>query len=121
MKFLFLILALKLFFENTHTKILILNSKLYYALNFNKNYYYENRATFNTDIFLNIIDDKTISIIDECQRISIDTMAKIIKKSKITYLFGDNRQACFRGSTLLKSKELEKILKEKKEENLKDN
>ena len=107
------VLALKLFFENTHTKILILNSKLYYALNFNKNYYYENRATFNTDIFLNIIDEKTISIIDECQRISIDTMAEIIKKSKITYLFGDNRQACFRGSTLLKSKELEKELKTK--------
>lgn len=105
------VLALKIFFENTNTKILIVNSKLYYALNFNKKYYYEDRATFNTDHFLNIIDENTISIVDECQRISIETMAEIITKSKITYLFGDNRQACFKGSTLLKAKELERKLK----------
>lgn len=107
------VLALKIFFENADAKILIVNSKLYYALNFNKRYYYENRATFNTEYFLNMIDENTISIVDECQRISIDTMAEIIKKSKITYLFGDNRQACFKGSTLFKSKELEKELKTK--------
>lgn len=106
------VLALKLFFERQDTKIFIVNSKLYYALGFNRKYYYENRATFKTDCFLEIIDKDTISIVDECQRISIETMAEIIKRSKMTFLFGDNKQACFRGSTLLKSKDLERRLKE---------
>ena len=106
-------LALKIFFERQDTKLLIVNSKLYYALNFNKKYYYEDRATFNTERFLDIINKDTISIIDECQRISTDIMAEIIRKSKFTFLFGDNRQACFNGSTLLKAKDLEKELKTK--------
>ena len=104
------VLALKLFFENENAKLLIVNSKLYFALSFNKKYYFENRATFNTDCFLNFIDKDSISIVDECQRISVDVISEIIKKSKMTYLFGDNRQACFKGSTLLKAKELEKEL-----------
>lgn len=109
------VLALKLFFERQDTKILIVNSKLYYALKFNGKYYHENRATFNTDYFLNIINKDTISIVDECQRISVETMGEIIKKSKITFLFGDNRQACFQKSTLLNAKDLERELKEKYE------
>ncbi len=107
------VLALKIFFERQDTKLLIVNSKLYYALNFNKKYYFEERATFNTDQFLSIINKDTISIVDECQRIPLETMVEIIKRSKMTYLFGDNRQACFKGSTLLKAKELEKELRTK--------
>lgn len=105
------VLALRLFFENENTKILIVNSKLYNALNFNHKYYFERRATFNTNYFLDFIDNDTISIVDECQRIPIEVMVKIIKKSKMTYLFGDNRQAFYNNSTLLKAKELEKELK----------
>lgn len=91
--------------------MLIINSKLYYALNFNSKYYNENRATFNSNRFLEIIDKESISIVDECQRLSIDVIARIISKSKFTFLFGDNKQACFKYSTLLKAKDLEKELK----------
>lgn len=103
------ILALKLLFELPNTKILLMNSKLYYALNLN-NYYNDGRTTFNTKMFLELVDDKTISIIDECQRVPIEYMAEIIKKSKYTFLFGDNKQAFTRRDTLKSQKEIAKQL-----------
>ena len=103
------ILALRLFFEMLDTKILLLNSKLYFSLGL-KDYYKTKRATFNTSEFLDMIDSKTISIIDECQRITVDDMVKIIKKSRFTFLFGDHRQAFYKRSTLLTCKDLAKEL-----------
>ena len=104
------VLALKLFFENKESKILLMNSKLYYAFNFNHGYYYNNRATFNSQIFKNIIDKNTISIVDECQRLPIKDIVEIVKKSKITFLFGDHKQACFKNCTLENAKQLAEIL-----------
>lgn len=86
------VLALKLFFENPESKLLLLNSKLYYAMDLVQDYR-SGRATYNSSSFVNLIDKDTISIIDECQRLSLDQMAMIVKLSKFTYLFGDNRQA----------------------------
>ena len=106
------ILALKLLFELPNTKILLMNSKLYYALNLD-NYYKQGRTTFNTKLFLEMIDDKTISIIDECQRVPIEYMADVIQKSKFTFLFGDNKQAFTRRDTLKNPKDLSKILIDK--------
>ena len=103
------ILALKLLFELPNTKILLMNSKLYYALSLNS-YYKSGRTTFNTKQFLDLIDEETISIIDECQRVPINYMAEVIKKSKHTFLFGDNKQAFTRKDTLKNQKELAKAL-----------
>lgn len=105
------VLALKLFFENKDSKILLMNSKLYYAFNFNHGYYSNNRATFNSLKFKSIIDKNTISIIDECQRLPIKDIVEIIKKSKITYLFGDHKQAFLKNSTLENAKQLSETLK----------
>ena len=100
------ILALRLFFEMPKTKILLMNSKLYYALNL-QYMYKDGKTTFNSSDFFNMIDKETISIVDECQRLSKQTMADIIKKSKFTFLFGDNKQAFTpRNSTLESCKEL---------------
>lgn len=104
------ILALRLLFELTNTKILLINSKLYYSLNM-WGMYSSGRATFNSTAFLNSIDENTISIVDECQRLPIETMVTIIRKSKHTFLFGDNKQAFTKRCTLLNSKELAKLLK----------
>ena len=104
------VLALKLFFELNNSKILLMNSKLFFAFNFNSKYYYSNRATFNSNYFLNIIDENTISIVDESQRLPIEFVAKIIEKSKITFLFGDHKQACFSNCTLENGKQLKEKL-----------
>lgn len=103
------ILALKLLFELPNTKILLMNSKLYFALNLD-NYYKSGRTTFNTTQFLDLIDGETISIIDECQRVPIEYMSKVIKKSKHTFLFGDNKQAFTRRDTLKNQKDLARVL-----------
>ena len=105
------ILALKLFFEMENTKILLLNSKLYYAMGLSQ-YYFSGKATFKTNAFIGSIDKDTISIVDECQRIPIEEIAEIIKKSKCTFLFGDQKQAFYRRSTLLPCKELAEKLEE---------
>ena len=105
------VLALKLFFENRDSKILLMNSKLYYALNLNHGYYYNDKATFNSKRFAEIIDKNTISIIDECQRLPLEDIVEIINKSKITFLFGDQKQACFNKCTLQNAKQLEKTFK----------
>ena len=104
------VLALKLFFENPDSKILLMNSKLYYCFSFDSQYYHSGRATFNTDDFISIIDKNTISIIDECQRLDIKKIVDIISKSKITYLFGDHKQACFKNCTLDNEKQLKEKL-----------
>ena len=105
------VIALKLFFENRNTKLLMLNSKLYFALNLGGKLYKDNKTTYKTEKFLEIIDNETISIVDESQRLSINQMLQIIQKSKAVAFFGDHRQACFNGSTLQKGKELSMILK----------
>lgn len=107
------VLALKLFFENKDSKILLLNSKLYYAFNFNSNYYSSGRATFSSYEFIKNIDKNTISIIDECQRMSIEDLVKIISNSKITFLFGDHKQAFIKNSILENHEQLKKILIDK--------
>lgn len=104
------VLALKLFFENPNSKLLMMNSKMYYSLDFNKKYYSECRATFNSNKFLDFIDKDSISIVDECQRLSYETLVEIIKKSKFTFLFGDNKQVWLKNGTLLKPQELKKKL-----------
>lgn len=104
------VLAFKLFFENPNSKLLMLNSKMYYSLDFNKKYYYEGRATFNSDIFMNLIDKDSISIVDECQRLSYETIVEIIKKSKITYLFGDHRQVFQKNGIVLTPREFKNRL-----------
>ena len=101
------ILALKAFFEMENTKLLLLNSKLYFALDFSK-YYSKGKAFFNSGTFLENIDENTISIIDECQRMSFIELTKIINKSKASIIFGDNRQAFKKGTILYNPKELEK-------------
>lgn len=107
------VLALKLFFENKDSKILLLNSKLYYAFNFNSNYYSSGRATFSSHEFIKSIDNNTISIVDECQRMNIDELVKIISKSKITFLFGDHKQAFANDSTLENHDQLKEVLTQK--------
>lgn len=105
------ILALKTFFEMENTKLLLLNSKLYFALDFHK-YYQKEKAFFNSAAFLNSINEDTISIVDECQRMSFSELVKVIQKSKVTIIFGDNRQAFKKGSILYSPKVLEQKLKD---------
>lgn len=107
------ILTLDLFHQLSNAKLLELNSKFYYALQFDKKYYFEGKATFSTKTFLRTIGNDSISIVDECQRLSVDQMEKIIRKSKMTFLFGDSRQACFEDGTLLPAKELAEELKQR--------
>lgn len=85
------VLALKFFFENQDSKFLVLNSKLYYAMGLAREYA-TGRATFNSNSFIRSIDKNTISIVDECQRLSLKQIKQIVKKSKFTFLFGDCRQ-----------------------------
>lgn len=105
------VIALKLFFENNNIKLLMLNSKLYFALNLGGRLYRENRTTYKTESFLNMIDENTISIVDESQRLSMEQMFQIIQKSKAAIFFGDHRQACFDGCTLQKGRDLVAMLK----------
>lgn len=105
------VIALKLFFENNNTKLLMLNSKLYFALDLGGKLYKENKTTYKTEKFLEIIDKETIAIVDESQRLSISQMLQVIQKSKAVVFFGDHRQACFKMSTLKKGKELSTILR----------
>ena len=92
----------KAFFANTrNSNIGIRLAKLYK----------DNKTTYKTEKFLEIIDNETISIVDESQRLSINQMLQIIQKSKAVAFFGDHRQACFNGSTLQKGKDLSMILK----------
>ena len=105
------VLALKLFFENPSSKMLVLNSKLFFATGMKKEFS-QGRATFNSGIFLSGIDKDTISIVDECQRLSLETIAEIIKKSKFTFLFGDNKQTFNKNGFLGNARKLAKSLKD---------
>lgn len=107
------VLALRLFFENKNTKLLVMNSKLYNALGLGGYLYANDRTTYNSNIFLNNIDANTIAIIDECQRLPIDFIEKVVEKAKITYLFGDNKQAFIQGDMLLTGEQLSNHLKGK--------
>lgn len=51
-----------------------------------------------------------LSIVDECQRLSIKDIVEIVKKSKFTFLFGDNKQAFFKNNILDSGKQLKEKL-----------
>ena len=107
------VLALRLFFGIENTKLLLMNSKLYYALELGGNLYTTERTTFNTKNFINSLNENTIAIVDECQRLSLEDIETIVSKAKITFLFGDNKQAFVTGNTLLSCDDLTKHLKSK--------
>ena len=103
------VLALKSFFELEDAKLLLVNSKFYYSLGFER-YYSDEKATYNSRKFLEMIDKDTISIVDECQRIDYSTLVEIIQKSKATIAFGDHKQAFTDRSILDNIKNLAKKL-----------
>lgn len=105
------VLALKLFFENPSAKMLVLNSKLYFAMGMSKEYA-QGRATFNSGAFIDSIDTETISIIDECQRLPLDELIEIVRRSKFSFLFGDSKQAFTKKGYLGGADKLAGILKE---------
>lgn len=86
------VMAFKLFFENENTRFLIMNEKFYKALNLKK-YFPSGRCFYGSDTFLSQKLDDKISIIDEAQRLSKETILKIIKSSMFTVIFGDCGQA----------------------------
>lgn len=86
------VLALSLFFNNDNAKLLILNQKFYNTFYMNE-YYNFNKAFFGTDAYISHLDNNTIAIIDEAQRLGKDNLRKIINKSKGVVLFGDTGQA----------------------------
>lgn len=106
------VLALRFFFENETSKLLVLNSKLYFALDLGGRYYFEDKSMINSKDFISSIDSNSLAIVDEAQRLSLDEIETIIKKSKVALFFGDNRQAWRSGNTLKSSKELKKYFTE---------
>jgi len=86
------VLALNLFFNNENSKILILNQKFYNTFNMSE-YYYQGRAFYGTDAFIESLDSKDIAIVDEAQRLDKKTLSKIISTAQNTIIFGDTGQA----------------------------
>lgn len=86
------VLALSLFFNNEESKLLILNQKFYNTFYMNE-YYNSNKAFFGTDAYIAHLDNNTIAIIDEAQRLGKENLKKIINNSKCVVLFGDTGQA----------------------------
>ena len=86
------VLALNLFFNNENSKILILNQKFYNTFNMSE-YYYEGRAFYGTDAFIESLDSKDIAVVDEAQRLDKRTLRKIIATAQNTIIFGDTGQA----------------------------
>lgn len=86
------VLALDLFFNNPRTKLLILNQKFYYTFSMTE-YYSHNRAFYGTDAFIEHLEEDTVAIIDEAQRLSKSQLKSIIDNSKKVIIFGDTSQA----------------------------
>lgn len=101
------VLALRLFQEHEEeAKFLVLNSKLYNTLNLGHALYSSGKTTFNSKTFINSLTADSLSIVDECQRLSLKDMESIVSKSKCAVFFGDEKQAWSENSTNLNSKEL---------------
>ena len=86
------VLALSLFFNNEDTKLLILNQKFYNTF-YMSEYYNSNRAFFGTDTYISQLNENSIAIIDEAQRLRKEDLKRIIRKAKKVVLFGDTGQA----------------------------
>ena len=106
------VVAFKLFFENDDTLFLIMNQKFYNSLGLTK-YFITGRCFFGTDTFMSQDLTDKIVIIDEVQRLSKETILKIIKKSKATVLFGDTGQSFMPNDLELDGHKLINYLKEK--------
>ena len=101
------VLALRLFSEHQkEAKLLVVNSKLYYTLNLGFSFYSSGKAMFNSSEFIENLSHDDLAIVDECQRLSMDDMKLIAKKSKCAVFFGDEKQAWSEDSTDLNSKAL---------------
>ena len=104
------ILAMKLLQENPlRSRLLLLNKKFYYANQLDYDYPSEG-IIYGSDAFLLSINEHSISIIDEAQRINYDTLLKIIKRSKTTFIFGDENQIFEKRYITFNSDELYKKL-----------
>ncbi len=69
------VLALRLFQEHEEeAKFLVLNSKLYNTLNLGHALYSSGKTTFNSKTFINSLTADSLSIVDECQRLSLKDM-----------------------------------------------
>lgn len=108
------VLALSLFFANEKvSRLLLMNSKLYYSLNLGYSLYSEGKTTFKPDDFISFLNSDTIAIVDESQQLSLDEMEKIIKKSRCAIFFGDEKQAWREKSTNLNQEKLKRYFSEK--------
>lgn len=105
------VLALSLFFNNENAKLLILNQKFYNTFYMNE-YYNSNKAFFGTDAYISHLNNNTIAIIDEAQRLGKDDLRKIINKSKAVVLFGDTGQAFMITDEFITEEMYEEAIKE---------
>lgn len=99
------VIALSLFFGIKNAKFLLLNKNLYSSLSMYQ-YYSVKKCFYGTDQFIDSIDDNTIAIVDECQRLSLSDILRISQKAKATVLLGDNNQAFAYGDSLFNENEL---------------
>jgi len=106
-----IIAALKCFFELENTALLLMNIKFYNTLNLNK-YYNTKICTWSSDKFLNSNINDKICIIDECQRLSLDQIVQVAKKSKNLILFGDLEQSFMSNDLMCGKKDIENAIKE---------
>lgn len=106
--------ALRLFFENKeNSKLLLMNSKLYYALNLGYSLYSNGKTTFKPDEFISFLGSNTLAIIDESQHLSLDEMEQIIKRSLCAIFFGDEKQAWREKTTDLNQDKLKRYFSKK--------
>ena len=105
------VLALRFLFELDNTKILVMNSKLYYSLDLGGHLYFESKTTFRTKTFIDSLNKDDIAIVDEAQRLSIADMKDIMDRCKVAIFFGDNRQAWNEDNTFEDANELKKYFK----------
>ena len=101
--------ALFLFYKYQNVKFLVLNKNLYTSLRL-YNYYKIGTCFFGTDQFIDHLDNNSIAIIDECQRIKLNDLTRIIGKTRAVVLLGDDNQAFAPSDSLLNEEELKSYL-----------
>lgn len=105
------VLALSLFFNNEDTKLLILNEKFYNTF-YMSEYYVSNRAFYGTHTYISQLNEDSIAIIDEAQRLGKEDLKRIIEKAKKVILFGDTGQAFMKTDQFIDDNSYEKAVEE---------
>ena len=101
--------ALSLFYKYKNIKFLVLNKNLYSSLHLYE-FYKNGTCFFGTDQYINGLDSQSIAIVDECQRLTIYDLTRIIQKARAVILLGDNNQAFCPNDLLLNEEEIKDYL-----------